>query len=89
MSEIQAWCIRQPVHQKTRKKSESNQHLLKESFHQLQSQFIDYQYIYTDISKDENKHTISEMKTIIYFWVPSHIGMYMAMIKLIRVQKHR
>ena len=37
------------------KKSESNPHLLKESFHQLQSQFIDNQCIYTDGSKEENK----------------------------------
>ena len=36
-------------------KSESNPHLLKESFHQLQSQFIDYQCIYTHGSKEENK----------------------------------
>ena len=39
----------------TGKKSDSNPHLLKESFHQLQSQFIDYQCIYTDGSKEENK----------------------------------
>ena len=155
VSEIPAWCIRKPevnltLH--TGKKSDSNPHLLKESFHQLQSQFIDYQCIYTDGSKEENKvgcasftngncktlrlpdgssiftaeakaidlaldfinesnlkdkfiifsdsmsvlqalnhtssknpqtqkllikhHTISELKTIIYCWVPSHIGIY-------------
>ena len=39
----------------TGKKSDSNPHLLKESFHQLQFQFIDYQCIYTDGSKEENK----------------------------------
>ena len=153
VSEIPSWCIRKPevnltLH--TGKKSDSNPHLLKESFHQLQSQFIDYQCIYTDGSKEENKvgcatftngncktlrlpdgssiftaeakaidlaldfinesnlkdkfiifsdsmsvlqalnhtssknpqiqkllikhHTISELKTIIYCWVPSHIG---------------
>ena len=58
VSEIPSWCIRKPevkltLH--TGKKSESNPHLLKESFHQLQSQFIDYQCIYTDGSKEENK----------------------------------
>ena len=155
VSEIPSWCIRKPevnltLH--TGKKSDSNPHLLKESFHQLQSQFIDYQCIYTDGSKEENKvgcatftngncktlrlpdgssiftaeakaldlaldfinesnlkdkfiifsdsmsvlqalnhtssknpqiqkllikhHTISELKTIIYCWVPSHIGIY-------------
>ena len=51
VSEIPSWCIRKPevnltLH--TGKKSDSNPHLLKESFHQLQSQFIDYQCIYTD-----------------------------------------
>ena len=43
VSEIPSWCIRKPeiyliLH--SGKKSESNPHLLKESFHQLQSQFI-------------------------------------------------
>ena len=155
VSEIPSWCIRKPEVNLTLhsgKKSESNPHLLKESFHQLQSQFIDYQCIYTDGSKEENKvgcatftngncktlrlpdgssiftaeakaidlaldfinesnskdkfiifsdsmsvlqalnhtssknpqiqkllikhHTISELKTIIYCWVPSHIGIY-------------
>ena len=51
VSEIPLWCIRKPevnltLH--TGKKSDSNPHLLKESLHQLQSQFIDYQCIYTD-----------------------------------------
>ena len=155
VSEIASWCIRKPevnLNLHTGKKSDSNPHLLKESFHQLQSQFIDYQCIYTDGSKEENKvgcasftngicktlrlpdgssiftaeakaidlaldfinesnlkdkfiifsdsmsvlqalnhtssknpqiqkllikhHTISELKTIIYCWVPSHIGIY-------------
>ena len=51
VSEIPSWCIRKPEVNLTLhsgKKSESNPHLLKESFHQLQSQFIDYQCIYTD-----------------------------------------
>ena len=57
VSEIPS-CIRKPevnftLH--TGKKSDSNPLLLKESFHQLQSQFIDYQFIYTDGSKEENK----------------------------------
>ena len=58
VSEIPSWCIRKPEVNLTLhsgKKSESNPHLLKESFHQLQSQFIDYQCIYTDGSKEENK----------------------------------
>ena len=58
VSEIPPWCIRKPEVNLTLhlgKKSESNPHLLKESFHQLQSQFIDYQCIYTDGSKEENK----------------------------------
>ena len=58
VSEIPSWCIRKPQVNLTLhsgKKSESNPHLLKESFHQLQSQFIDYQCIYTDGSKEENK----------------------------------
>ena len=155
VSEIPSWCIRKPEVNLTLhsgKKSESNPHLLKDSFHQLQSQFIDYQCIYTDGSKEENKvgcatftngncktlrlpdgssiftaeakavdlaldfinecnskdkfiifsdsmsvlqalnhtssknsqiqkllikhHTISDLKTIIYCWVPSHIGIY-------------
>ena len=57
VSEIPSWCIRKPEVNLTLhsgKKSESNPHLLKESFHQLQSQFINYQCIYTDGSK-ENK----------------------------------
>ena len=58
VSEIPSWCIRKPeinstVH--TGINSESNPHLLKESFHQLQFQFIDYQRIYTDSSKEEKK----------------------------------
>ena len=39
----------------TGKKSESNPHFLKENFHQLQSQFSDYLFIYTDGSKEDNK----------------------------------
>ena len=58
VSEIPPWCIRKPtvnltLH--TGKKSESNPHFLKENFHQLQSQFSDYHFIYTDGSKEDNK----------------------------------
>ena len=38
-----------------REKSESNPHFLKENFHQLQSQFSYYHFIYTDGSKEDNK----------------------------------
>ena len=155
VSEIPPWCIRKPtvnltLH--TGKKSESNPHFLKENFHQLQSHFSDYHFIYTDGSKEDNKvgcatyskdacktlrlpdgssiftaeakaidlaldfinncnsynkfvifsdslsvlqalnhtmsknqqiqnillkhHSISEFKTIVYCWVPSHVGIY-------------
>ena len=39
----------------TGKKLESNPHFLKENFHQLQSQFSDYHFIYTDGSKEFNE----------------------------------
>ena len=58
VSEIPLRCIRKPEVNLTLHsgiKSESNPHLLKESFHQLQSQFIDYQCVYTDGSKEETK----------------------------------
>ena len=35
------------------KKSESNPHLLKENFHELQSNYFDYGHIFTDGSKEE------------------------------------
>ena len=58
VSEIPPWCIRKPtvnltLH--TGKKSESNPHFLKANFHQLQSEFSDYHFIYTDGSKEDNK----------------------------------
>ena len=37
------------------KKSESNPHLLKQNFHDLQSYYSDHEHIYTDGSKDEEK----------------------------------
>ena len=37
------------------KKSESNPHLLKEKFHELQSNYSDYEHIFTDGSKEETK----------------------------------
>ena len=153
--EIPSWCIRKPtidlsVH--SEKKSESNPHLLKQNFHDLQSYYSDHEHIYTDGSKDAEKvgcaaakydgcktmripdgssvftaeakaidlaldfannctytdkfvifsdflsvlqglkhtssknsqiqhlllkhHEISSSETVIYFWIPSHIGIY-------------
>ena len=51
------------VHQETssrfnsmfRKKSESNPNLLKQNFHELQSNYTDYRHIYADGSKDKEK----------------------------------
>ena len=49
------------VHSKTEsslhseKKSESNRHLLKQNFYELQSYYSDHEHIYTDGSKDEEK----------------------------------
>ena len=37
------------------KKSEINPHLPKENFHELQSHYSNYEQIYTDGSKDEDK----------------------------------
>ena len=37
------------------KKSESNPHLLKQNFHDLQSYYSDHEHIYTDGSKDDEK----------------------------------
>ena len=37
------------------KKSESNPHLLKQNFHELQSYYSDHEHIYTDGSKDKEK----------------------------------
>ena len=36
-------------------KSESNPHLLKQNFHEVQSYYSDHEHIYTDGSKDEEK----------------------------------
>ena len=38
-----------------RKKSESNPHLLKQNFNELQSYYSDHEHIHTDGSKDEEK----------------------------------
>ena len=38
-----------------KEKSESNPHLLKQNFHELQSYYSDHEHIYTDGSKDEEK----------------------------------
>ena len=58
VSEIQSWCIRKPtidLSLHSEKKSESNPHLLKQNFHELQSYNSDHEYIYTDGSKGEEK----------------------------------
>ena len=58
VSEIPSWCIRKPtidVSLHSEKKSESNPHLLKQNFHELQSYYSDHEHIYTDGSKDEEK----------------------------------
>ena len=38
-----------------REKSESNPHLLKQNFHEMQSYYSDHEHIYTDGSKDKEK----------------------------------
>ena len=56
VSEIPSWCIRKPtidLSLHSEKKSESNPHLLKQNFHELQSYYSDHEHIYTDGSKDE------------------------------------
>ena len=56
--EIPSWCIRKPtidLSLHSEKKSESNPHLLKQDFHELQSYYSDHKHIYTDGSKDEEK----------------------------------
>ena len=56
--EIPSWCIRKPtidLSLHSEKKSESNPHLLKQNFHDLQSYYSDHEHIYTDGSKDDEK----------------------------------
>ena len=58
VSEIPSWCIRKPtinLSLLSEKKSESNPHLLKQNFYELQSCYSDHEHIYTDGSKDEEK----------------------------------
>ena len=58
VSEIPSWCIRKPIIDlslHSQKKSESNPHLLKQNFHELQSYYSDHEHIYTDGSKDKEK----------------------------------
>ena len=58
VSEIPSWCIRKPtinLSLHSEKKSESNPHLLKQIFYELQSYYSDHEHIYTDGSKDEEK----------------------------------
>ena len=58
VSEIPSWCIRKltiDLSLHSEKKSDSNPHLLKQNFHELQSYYSDHEHIYTDGSKDEEK----------------------------------
>ena len=55
---IPAWCMKPPeilfdLH--SRKKSESNPHILKDDFRKMQSRYKNYQQIYTDGSKEDSK----------------------------------
>ena len=55
---IPAWCMKPPeilfdLH--SRKKSESNPHILKDNFRKLQNRYKNYQQIYTDGSKEDSK----------------------------------
>ena len=57
-SDIQSWCITKPtilfdLH--NNKKSLSDSHLMKQNFQELQSRLSEYQHIYTDGSKVEDK----------------------------------
>ena len=54
---IPAWCMKQPeIHfdLHSGKKPESNPHILKDDFKQLQSRYKNYQQFYTDESKDDS-----------------------------------
>ena len=56
--EIPSWCIRKPkidLSLHSEKKSESNPHLLKQNFHDLQSFYSDHEHICTDGSEDGEK----------------------------------
>ena len=57
-SDIPSWCITKPItlfdlHKS--KKSLYDSHLIKQNFQELQSRLSDYQHIYTDGSKNEDK----------------------------------
>ena len=55
VSEIPSWCIRKPIIDlslHSEKKSESNPHLLKQNFHELQSYYSDHEHIYTDFTAE-------------------------------------
>ena len=63
--ETPSLCVRKPkviLSSYSGKKSESNPHLLKENFHELQLYYSDYEHIYTDGSKDENKEGCAAAK---------------------------
>ena len=56
--EIPSWCIKKTtinLSLHSEKKSESNPHLLKQNFYELQPYYSDHEHIYTDGSKDEEK----------------------------------
>ena len=58
MATLPSWCVKKPtvlfdLH--NGKKSESNPCILKQNFQELQSRFSDYQHIFTDGSKDDDK----------------------------------
>ena len=58
VTDIPSWCLKKPtvifdLHNGN--KSKSNPHVLKAKFHELQARYSDYQHIYTDGSKDEEK----------------------------------
>ena len=55
---IPAWCMKPPeilIDLHSRKKSESNPHILKDDFRKMQSRYKNYQQIYTDGSKEDSK----------------------------------
>ena len=54
-SDIPSWCITIPFDLHNSKKSLSDSHLMKQNFQELQSRLSDYQHIYTDGSKVEEK----------------------------------
>ena len=65
---IPAWCMKPPeilfdLH--SGKKSESNPHILKDDFRKIQSQYKNYQQIYTDGSKEDPRLVVLLYQTTI------------------------